>query len=111
MSTTVVDPAFGPDNRAPEPAFSGARIPIIGEPESNMSLELPRPFGEVRNELPTPLSLGPQYSPKGFEPEGGRVGGGVLVECESPGDGLPRMADNIEYSRLAASEPKGNEGS
>lgn len=97
---------------APLPA-SGAKIPTIGGSVSNMSLVLPRPVGDVRNELPTPLSFGPQpYSAaNGFEPDGGSVGGGVLVECDSPGEGLPRMAERMEYSRLAASEPKGKEGS
>lgn len=80
---------------------------------SNISLVLPKPVGDVRNELPTPLSLGPQpYSAaNGLEPDGGNVGGGVLVECDSPGEGLPSMADRMEYSRLAASEPNGKEGS
>lgn len=35
--------------------------------------------------------------------DGGAGGGEVGVE--SGGLGLPRMADNIEYSRLAASDP------
>ena len=37
------------------------------------------------------------------------VGGGVDSPCG--GLGLPKMADKIEYSRFAASEPKGKLGS
>ena len=43
----------------------------------------------------------------------GGADAGEFVEasgCDS-GEGLPRMADKIEYSRLAASEPKLNVGS
>lgn len=40
----------------------------------------------------------------------GGAGGGE-VEAESVGLGFPRMADSIEYSRLAASEPKAKAGS
>lgn len=41
--------------------------------------------------------------------DGQKSGGGVLFE--SGGLGLPRIADSIEYSRFAASEPNGKLGS
>lgn len=42
---------------------------------------------------------------------GADAGEFVDASCCDSGDGLPRMADKIEYSRLAASEPKLNVGS
>jgi hypothetical protein len=46
--------------------------------------------------------------------EKGWVIGGGVVECESegwwPSEGLPRIAERMVYSRLAASEPNGKDG-
>ena len=55
------------------------------------------------------------YSGGGTEKGCVDVGGGVLDGWESEGDlpcgeGLPRMAERMEYSRFAASEPKGKDG-
>jgi hypothetical protein len=60
------------------------------------------------------VGLGPPdqevaYSDGGAE-KGWAEGGGVVDEWESglpSGEGLPRIAERMEYSRLAASEPKG----
>lgn len=45
---------------------------------------------------------------EGYEDGGGGGGGDIVM---SGGLGLPRIAERIEYSRLAASEPKEKFGS
>jgi hypothetical protein len=56
------------------------------------------------------------YSDGGAEKgSGGGGGGGVVDEWESEGEwtsgeGLPKIAERMEYSRLAASDPKGKDG-
>jgi len=53
------------------------------------------------------------YSDEGVE-KGWMEGGGVVDEWGSegwlPSEGLPRIAERIEYSRLAPSEPKEKDG-
>lgn len=41
----------------------------------------------------------------------GCEGDGAVAEAESGGLGLPRMADKMEYSKFAASEPNAKFGS
>lgn len=67
------------------------------------------------------LGLGPPdqavaYSNGGAEKgSAGGGGGGVVDEWESEGEwtsgeGLPKIAERMEYSRLTASDPKGKDG-
>src|SRR6267154_4523038 len=73
-----------------------------------------KPFGsEGNNELPGALVQGAEYSDvvKGWWTEGG----GEADEWESvvgllSGEGFPSIAVRMEYSRLAASEPKVKDG-
>ena len=69
---------------------------------------------EGSNELPEPLVKVVGYSDEGVEKEWTERGG-VVDECESEGglpsgEGLPRIVERMEYSRLAPSEPKEKDG-
>ena len=55
------------------------------------------------------------YSDEGAEKVWVDVGGGVVDGWESEGElpsgeGLPKIAERMEYSRFAASDPKGKDG-
>ena len=55
------------------------------------------------------------YSGRGAEKVWVDVGGGVVDGWESEGElpsgeGLPKIAERMEYSRFAASDPKGKDG-
>ena len=76
--------------------------------------EARKSFGsEGRNKLPG-APVQEAYSDEDVE-GGWTEGGGEADERESEvrllwGEGLPSIAERMEYSRLAASEPKGKDG-
>jgi hypothetical protein len=88
-----------------------------GDPEPVVTKDEGRkPFGsEGNNELPGAPVQGAAYSDKEVEKGWWTEGGGDAEEWESEvvllsGEGLPSIAVRMEYSRLAASEPKVKHG-
>lgn len=83
------------------------RTPMKGDARKLLGSEgKSEPLGSLGQEV--------AYSDEGAV-KGWVEGGGVEDEWESEGglpsgEGLPRIAERMEYSRLAASEPKGKDG-
>jgi hypothetical protein len=84
----------------------------VGAPRAPMKGEVMKLLGSEGNKEP-PLGRpgqGVAYSGGGTEKvraEGGGDEGWESVGGLASGEGLPKIAESMEYSRLAASEPKG----